>query len=95
MYSACTHKDPGYLTARAALTLPATPAAGVGKAGKYPPFIGKVLSVKRLGGRDRERDVIKIVIDTGGVPYVEGQAFGVVPPVGVLWAGPPLSAAAF
>lgn len=41
---------------------------------------GKVLSVKRLGGRDRERDVTQIVIDTGGVKYVEGQAFGVVPP---------------
>lgn len=52
-------------------------------AGKQPPFVGKVLSIERLGGRDKERDVSHIVIDTGGVPYVEGQSFGVVPPVGV------------
>lgn len=49
-------------------------------AGKQPPFIGKVLSVERLGGRDKERDVSHIVIDTGGVQYVEGQSFGVQPP---------------
>lgn len=53
---------------------------GVGKAGKQPPFKGKVVSVERLGGRDRERDVTNIVIDTGGVPFVEGQSFGVQPP---------------
>jgi ferredoxin--NADP+ reductase len=53
---------------------------GVGKAGKNPPFIGKVLSVERLGGRDKERDVTHIVIDTGGVAFVEGQSFGVQPP---------------
>jgi hypothetical protein len=50
-------------------------------AGKQPPFVGKVLSIERLGGRDKERDVSHIVIDTGGVKYVEGQSFGVVPPV--------------
>lgn len=50
-------------------------------AGKQPPFVGKVLSVERLGGRDKERDVSHIVIDTGGVAYVEGQSFGVQPPV--------------
>lgn len=50
-------------------------------AGKQPPFVGKMLSIERLGGRDRERDVSHIVIDTGGVPFVEGQSFGVVPPV--------------
>jgi hypothetical protein len=50
-------------------------------AGKQPPFVGKVLSIERLGGRDRERDVSHIVIDTGGVQYVEGQSFGVQPPV--------------
>ena len=38
---------------------------GVGKAGKQPPFIGKVVSIERLGGRDKERDVSHIVIDTG------------------------------
>jgi ferredoxin--NADP+ reductase len=53
---------------------------GVGKAFKNPPFVGKVLSVRRLGGRDKERDVTHIVIDTGGIPFVEGQSFGVVPP---------------
>jgi hypothetical protein len=42
-----------------------------------------VLSIERLGGRDRERDVSHIVIDTGGVQFVEGQSFGVQPPVGV------------
>lgn len=52
-------------------------------AGKQPPFVGKVLSIERLGGRDKERDVSHIVIDTGGVPYVEGQSFGVQPPVRV------------
>lgn len=50
-------------------------------AGKQPPFVGKVLSIERLGGRDKERDVSHIVIDTGGVKYVEGQSFGVQPPV--------------
>lgn len=45
------------------------------------PFVGKVLSIERLGGRDKERDVSHIVIDTGGVQYVEGQSFGVQPPV--------------
>lgn len=34
--------------------------------GKKEPFIGKVLSIERLGGRDKERDVSHIVIDTGG-----------------------------
>eukprot|EP00878_Enallax_costatus_P003594 GHUV01003808.1.p1 GENE.GHUV01003808.1~~GHUV01003808.1.p1 ORF type:complete len:352 (+),score=82.06 GHUV01003808.1:1450-2505(+) len=53
---------------------------GVGKAGKQPPFIGKVVSIERLGGRDKERDVSHIVIDTGGVEFVEGQSFGVQPP---------------
>jgi len=50
------------------------------KGGKFPPFKGKVLSVERLGGRDKERDVTHIVIDTGGVVYHEGQSFGVQPP---------------
>ena len=54
---------------------------GIGKAGKNPPFTGKVLSIKRLGGRDKERDVSHIVIDTGGVLFHEGQSFGVQPPV--------------
>jgi ferredoxin--NADP+ reductase len=53
---------------------------GIGKAGKNPPFIGEVLSIKRLGGRDKERDVSHIVIGTGGVQFVEGQSFGVKPP---------------
>jgi hypothetical protein len=33
--------------------------------GKKEPFIGKVVSIERLGGRDKERDVSHIVIDTG------------------------------
>jgi hypothetical protein len=57
---------------------------GIGKAGKNPPFTGKVLSIKRLGGRDKERDVSHIVIDTGGVLFHEGQSFGVQPPVSLL-----------
>ncbi|WIA41673.1 hypothetical protein OEZ86_009022 [Tetradesmus obliquus] len=48
--------------------------------GKKPSFVGKVVSIERLGGRDKERDVSHIVIDTGGVPFVEGQSFGVQPP---------------
>lgn len=54
---------------------------GIGKGGKQPPFIGKVVSIERLGGRDKERDVSHIVIETGGVEFVEGQSFGVQPPV--------------
>lgn len=53
---------------------------GVAKTSPHPPFIGKVLSMERVGGRDRERDIVKIVIDTGGVRFVEGQSFGVIPP---------------
>ncbi|KAF8058332.1 hypothetical protein HT031_005649 [Scenedesmus sp. PABB004] len=52
---------------------------GTGKGGQ-PPFTGRVLAVERLGGRDKERDVTHIVIDTGGVAYREGQSFGVIPP---------------
>ena len=37
------------------------------------PFRGKILSIRRLGGRNKERDVSEIVIDTGGVRFVEGQ----------------------
>jgi hypothetical protein len=33
--------------------------------GKKAPFIGKVVLIERLGGRDKERDVSHIVIDTG------------------------------
>lgn len=81
---------------------------GVGRAGKSPPFQGKILSIQRseleaapavaaatatpfnapacasaplaVGGRDAERDVTNIVIDTGGVLFHEGQSFGVIPP---------------
>lgn len=48
--------------------------------GGQGPFTGKVLRVERLGGRDKERDVTHIVIETGGVHFVEGQSFGVQPP---------------
>lgn len=48
--------------------------------GKKQSFVGKVVAIERLGGRDKERDVSHIVIDTGGVPFVEGQSFGVQPP---------------
>ncbi|KAI7845616.1 hypothetical protein COHA_000902 [Chlorella ohadii] len=53
---------------------------GVGRGGKFPPFQGKVLAIERMGGRDAERDVSRIVIETGGVLFHEGQSFGVVPP---------------
>lgn len=53
---------------------------GVGRGGKFPPFQGKVLTIERMGGRDAERDVSRIVIETGGVLFHEGQSFGVVPP---------------
>ncbi|GBF87830.1 ferredoxin-NADP+ reductase [Raphidocelis subcapitata] len=48
--------------------------------GKKEPFVGRVVAIRDMGGRDRERHVSHIVIDTGGVPFVEGQAFGVIPP---------------
>ncbi|KAL4437055.1 hypothetical protein ABPG75_004194 [Micractinium tetrahymenae] len=51
----------------------------VGKAGKEP-FVGKVLEIRRLGGRNRERYVSELVIDTGCLEFHEGQAFGVLPP---------------
>lgn len=53
----------------------------MGKAGKNPPFSGKIIKVTPLGGRDREREVTELVIATGGVRFNEGQSFGVVPPV--------------
>lgn len=45
-----------------------------------------------MGGRDAERDVTHVVIDTGGVLFHEGQSFGVVPPVSRegRWHVPPL-----
>jgi hypothetical protein len=35
--------------------------------GKKAPFVGKVVSIERLGGRDKERDASHIVIDTGAL----------------------------
>lgn len=70
----------GLLSTSKITSFPPLNTHGVGKAGKNPPFIGKVVQVKRLGGRDKERDVTHIVIDTGGVVFVEGQSFGVQPP---------------
>jgi len=45
------------------------------------PFTGKVVSVKRIVGPKATGETCDIVIDTaGGIPYWEGQSFGVVPP---------------
>ena len=52
----------------------------MGKAGKNPPFAGRIIKVTPLGGRDREREVTELVSSTGGVRFNEGQSFGVVPP---------------
>lgn len=38
---------------------------GVGRGGKHPPFPGRIVSIERMGGRDAERDVTNLVIDTG------------------------------
>ncbi|KAI8474033.1 MAG: ferredoxin-NADP+ reductase [Monoraphidium minutum] len=48
--------------------------------GKKAPFKGKIVAIHDMGGRDKERHVSHIVIETSGVPFVEGQSFGVVPP---------------
>jgi len=43
--------------------------------------MGKVVSVKRIVGPKATGETCDIVIDTaGGIPYWEGQSFGVVPP---------------
>jgi len=45
------------------------------------PFMGKVVSVKRIVGPKATGETCDIVIDTqGGIPYWEGQSFGVIPP---------------
>jgi len=45
------------------------------------PYIGKVVSVKRIVGPKATGETCDIVIDTeGGIPYWEGQSFGVIPP---------------
>jgi hypothetical protein len=41
--------------------------------GPKSPFKGRVISITRLGGRNKERDVSEIIIDTGGVKFHEGQ----------------------
>jgi ferredoxin--NADP+ reductase len=45
------------------------------------PFTGKVLSVKRIVGANAPGEVCHIIIDhKGGMPYWEGQSWGVIPP---------------
>jgi ferredoxin--NADP+ reductase len=45
------------------------------------PFVGKVVSVKRIVGPKATGETCDIVIDHGGgLPYWEGQSFGVIPP---------------
>jgi ferredoxin--NADP+ reductase len=45
------------------------------------PFVGKVVSVKRIVGPKATGETCDIVIDHGGgIPYWEGQSFGVIPP---------------
>ena len=43
--------------------------------------MGKVVSVKRIVGPQATGETCDVVIDTaGGIPYWEGQSFGVIPP---------------
>ena len=45
------------------------------------PYVGKVVSVKRIVGPQATGETCDIVIDHGGnAPYWEGQSFGVIPP---------------
>jgi ferredoxin--NADP+ reductase len=45
------------------------------------PYMGKVVSVKRIVGPKATGETCDVVIDTqGGMPYWEGQSFGVIPP---------------
>jgi ferredoxin--NADP+ reductase len=45
------------------------------------PFIGKIISVKRIVGAQATGETCNIVIDhQGKMPYWEGQSYGVIPP---------------
>jgi len=45
------------------------------------PYVGKIVSVKRIVGPEATGETCDIVIDHGGeMPYWEGQSFGVIPP---------------
>ena len=45
------------------------------------PFIGKIVSVKRIVGANAVGETCDIIIDHGGkMPYWEGQSYGVIPP---------------
>ena len=45
------------------------------------PFIGKVVSVKRVVGPQAVGETCDIIIDhQGKMPYWEGQSYGVIPP---------------
>jgi len=45
------------------------------------PYLGKVVSVKRIVGPKATGETCDIVIETGkDLPYWEGQSFGVIPP---------------
>lgn len=45
------------------------------------PFVGKIISVKRIVGAQATGETCDIVIDHfGKMPYWEGQSYGVIPP---------------
>ena len=45
------------------------------------PFVGKVVSVKRVVGPQAVGETCDIIIDhQGKMPYWEGQSYGVIPP---------------
>eukprot|EP00595_Chromulina_sp_UTEXLB2642_P000212 CAMPEP_0196761134 /NCGR_PEP_ID=MMETSP1095-20130614/259_1 /TAXON_ID=96789 ORGANISM="Chromulina nebulosa, Strain UTEXLB2642" /NCGR_SAMPLE_ID=MMETSP1095 /ASSEMBLY_ACC=CAM_ASM_000446 /LENGTH=340 /DNA_ID=CAMNT_0042110269 /DNA_START=148 /DNA_END=1170 /DNA_ORIENTATION=+ len=45
------------------------------------PFVGKIVSVKRIVGAQATGETCDVVIDHGGkMPYWEGQSYGVIPP---------------
>ena len=45
------------------------------------PFVGKIVSVKRVVGPQAVGETCDIIIDhQGKMPYWEGQSYGVIPP---------------
>lgn len=48
---------------------------------KNNPYIGKVVSTKRIVGPKADDETVHIIIDhEGDFPFIEGQALGVIPP---------------
>jgi ferredoxin--NADP+ reductase len=49
------------------------------------PYVGKIISVKRIVGAQATGETCNIVIDhQGKVPYWEGQSYGIIPPGNII-----------